>query len=76
MYSIIHQVMIVKVNKSVSIDLKSLVKIQEKIDNGESENLSEFIQKAIKNELKNEIPGHQNDVGHIRPSGNTNDKNF
>ncbi len=76
MYSIIHQVMIVKVNKSVSIDLKYLVKIQEKIDNGESDNLSEFIRKAIKNELKTENPGHQNDINHIRHSGNTEDKNY
>lgn len=40
------------VGKSVSIDLNDLNKIREKIENGESASLSEFVRNAIKNELR------------------------
>lgn len=40
------------VSRTVSFELNDLNKIQKKIGNGEVENLSEFVQKAIKNELK------------------------
>ena len=40
------------VGKSVSMDLKDLAKIEEKIKNGESHSLSEFVRNAIKKELK------------------------
>lgn len=39
------------VAKSVSIDLNDLNKIQKKIENGESESLSQFVRNAIKKEL-------------------------
>ena len=39
------------VSRTVSFELKDLNKIQKKIENGEVDNLSEFVQKAIKNEL-------------------------
>jgi Arc/MetJ-type ribon-helix-helix transcriptional regulator len=44
--------MTLMVAKSVSMDLNDLSKIQEKIENGESASLSEFVRNAIKNELK------------------------
>jgi hypothetical protein len=44
--------MILKVGKSVSLDFEALKKINKKILKGESNNLSEFSTKAIKNELK------------------------
>ena len=47
-----YEVMILMVAKSVSMDLNDLNKIQEKIENGESASLSEFVRNAIKNELK------------------------
>lgn len=40
------------VSKTVTLDVIDLVKINKKIENGESNNVSEFVQKAIKNELK------------------------
>lgn len=40
------------VSKTVSIGLKDLSKIQEKIKEDEYATFSEFIQKAVKNELK------------------------
>ena len=43
---------VLKVGKSVSLDFEDLEKINKKILKGESKNLSEFITKAIKNELK------------------------
>jgi len=64
------------VAKSVSIELEDLIQIEEMIKTGKLENLSQFVRKAIKNELKTENPGHQNDINHIRHSGNTEDKNY
>lgn len=40
------------VSKTVTIDVKDLVRIDEKVENGEASTISEFVQKAIKNELK------------------------
>lgn len=40
------------VSKTVTIDVNDLVRIDEKVKNGEAGNISEFVQKAIKNELK------------------------
>ena len=40
------------VSKSVSIEIKDLVKIDEEIKDGKAANVSEFVQKAIKNELE------------------------
>ncbi len=64
------------VAKSVSIELEDLIQIEEMIKTGKLENVSQFVRKAIKNELKTENPGHQNDINHIRHSGNTKDKNY
>lgn len=41
-----------KVSKTISIDLEDLTEIQKKIDEDKISNLSEFIQFAVKNELK------------------------
>jgi hypothetical protein len=43
---------VLKVGKSVSLAFDDLKKINKKILEGESNNLSEFITKATKNELK------------------------
>ncbi|MFA0834157.1 MAG: ribbon-helix-helix protein, CopG family [Methanobacterium formicicum] len=40
------------VGKSVSIDLKDLTEIQEKVKKGESNSVSEFVRNAIRKELK------------------------
>ncbi len=40
------------VSRTVSIELEDLAQIQEKIKNNELSNISEFVRKAIKNELK------------------------
>jgi Arc/MetJ-type ribon-helix-helix transcriptional regulator len=40
------------VSKSVSIEINDLVKIDEEIKDGKAVNVSEFVQKAIKNELE------------------------
>jgi Arc/MetJ-type ribon-helix-helix transcriptional regulator len=40
------------VGKSVSMDLNDLNKIQQRIENGESSSLSEFVRNAIKKELR------------------------
>lgn len=40
------------VSKTVSIELDDINRIQEKIKSGEVSNLSEFVQRAIRNELK------------------------
>jgi Arc/MetJ-type ribon-helix-helix transcriptional regulator len=40
------------VSRTVSFELDDLNKIQKKIEDGEANNLSDFVQKAIKNELK------------------------
>jgi Arc/MetJ-type ribon-helix-helix transcriptional regulator len=41
-----------KVSHTFSIELDDLAKIQEKIKNGDFANISEFVQKAVKNELR------------------------
>ena len=41
-----------KVSRTISIDLEDLTEIQKKIDESKISNLSEFIQNAVKNELK------------------------
>lgn len=43
-----------KVSRTISIDLEDLSYIQEKIRRGKISNLSEFIQYAVKNELKDD----------------------
>ena len=48
----IYEVIMVMVAKCVSMDLNDLNRIQEKIENGESSSLSEFVRTAIKNELE------------------------
>ena len=40
------------VSKTISIELKDLAEIQEEINNEKVPSLSEFIQIAVKNELK------------------------
>ena len=40
------------VGKSVSLDFDDLKKVRERIKKGESANLSDFVRKAIKEELK------------------------
>lgn len=40
------------VSKTVSIELEDINKIQKLIEQKEVSNLSEFVQKAVKNELK------------------------
>ena len=40
------------VSKSVSIEINDLVKIDEEIKDGKAANVSEFVQRAIKNELE------------------------
>lgn len=40
------------VSKTVSIELEDLSKIQNEIENGNALTFSEFVQRAIKNELK------------------------
>ena len=40
------------VAKCVSMDLEDLAEIEEKIKNGESHSVSEFVRDAIRNELK------------------------
>ena len=44
-----------KVSRTISIDLEDLTEIQKKIDESKISNLSEFIQFAVKNELKRGI---------------------
>jgi metal-responsive CopG/Arc/MetJ family transcriptional regulator len=41
-----------KVSRTISIDLEYLTEIQKRIDECKISNLSEFVQKAVKNELK------------------------
>ena len=41
-----------KVSRTISIDLQDLTEIQKRIDEFKISNLSEFVQKAVKNELK------------------------
>lgn len=43
---------ILKVNKSVTLDLNDLIKVRKRIKEGESDNLSEFVRKAMKEKLK------------------------
>lgn len=40
------------VSKTLSIELNDLAEIQKKVRDGESSTFSEFVQRAIKNELK------------------------
>lgn len=40
------------VSKTVSIELEDLTKIQDRLRMGEANSFSEFVQKAIKNELR------------------------
>ena len=40
------------VSRTVSIELDDLAKIQEKIKKGDLANISEFVQRAVKNELE------------------------
>lgn len=41
-----------KVTRTISLDLEDLTEIQIKINEGKISNLSQFVQSAIKNELK------------------------
>jgi len=41
-----------KISRTITIDLEDLVKIDAKIKNEEIQSLSEFVQKAVKNEIK------------------------
>lgn len=41
-----------KIAKTVTLDLEVLVEIDDKVKNGEFESVSEFVQKAVKNELE------------------------
>ena len=43
---------LLRVSKTVSIDLEDLSKIQELIKKGKTANLSEFVQNAIKKQLE------------------------
>jgi Arc/MetJ-type ribon-helix-helix transcriptional regulator len=43
--------MILKIAKTITLDLEDLVQIDKKIENGEFETVSEFVQIAIKKEL-------------------------
>ena len=43
-----------KVSRTISIDLEDLTEIQKKINKNKISNLSEFIQNAVKNELKDD----------------------
>lgn len=40
-----------RVSKTVSLDAEDIVKIQKSIEKGYAENLSDFIQRAVKNYL-------------------------
>ncbi|BDZ67933.1 ribbon-helix-helix domain-containing protein [Methanobacterium ferruginis] len=48
-----------KIAKTVTLDLEVLVEIDDKVKNGEFESVSEFVQKAVKNELEgnNDVRG-------------------
>lgn len=41
-----------KVSRTISIDLEDLTEIQKRINENNVSNLSEFVQNAVKNELK------------------------
>lgn len=41
-----------KISRSITLELEDLIKIDNKIKKGEFESVSEFIQQAVKNELK------------------------
>lgn len=41
-----------KVSRTFSIDIEDLTEIQTRIDDGKISNLNEFVQNAVKNELK------------------------
>ena len=61
-----------KVAIIVSIDLDDLIKVMEKILIGESSNLSEFIQKAVKKELESDKT--ESDKTHITETNNKTKK--
>ena len=42
------------VSKTVSLELNDLTKIHDRLKKGEANTFSEFVQKAIKNELKSD----------------------
>ncbi|ADZ09382.1 hypothetical protein Metbo_1138 [Methanobacterium lacus] len=48
------EVIVVFVNKSVSLDLDDLRKVMKSIKRGESKNLSEYVRKAIKIKLEDD----------------------
>jgi DNA polymerase III sliding clamp (beta) subunit (PCNA family) len=48
------EVIVVFVNKSVSLDLDDLKKVMKSIKRGESKNLSEYVRKAIKIKLEDD----------------------
>lgn len=41
-----------RIARTVTLDLEDLVNIDDKIKNGEIQTVSEFVQQAVKNELK------------------------
>jgi Arc/MetJ-type ribon-helix-helix transcriptional regulator len=41
-----------KISRTVTIDLEDLMKINSRIENGEFEGVSDFVQQAIKKHLK------------------------
>ncbi len=53
------------VSKTVSLELEDLYKIQERLKDGNNTTFSEFVQNAIKNELKN-IYSNSGDVKNDR----------
>lgn len=48
------EVIVVFVNKSVSLDLEDLRMVKKSIKRGESKNLSEYVRKAIKIKLEDD----------------------
>jgi len=40
------------VSRTIALDLEDMTRIQRKIENGEFKNVSEFVQQAVRNELK------------------------
>jgi hypothetical protein len=41
-----------KISRTITVDLEDLIRIDQKMKNKEIKSLSEFVQKSIKNELK------------------------
>lgn len=44
-----------KISKTISLDFEDLSKINDKIEKGEFENVTEFVQHAIKKELNSDL---------------------